>query len=264
MKQTVLNEQNTNNIKGKIMNFKSRLIEESFGDFTSKLGSGLGAAFGKTKEFAKNNPGVAAGLGGAGLGAAYNYLTGGADDLQAERQAELKNFKNEELPSMIRNEHSLSKEEFEKYFDNYQDLNDMNPFTSFFGDTLPFTDDAVDNTNNMTQLRLENPNAFPNIKEAMSQKGNWNKIGDFELNQNSSVDNNWAAYQNHLKQTIHPSEQEIKDYTEHNPEVNTKTKGLKSDVENATRDSYIHKALGGAALGTGGVFAKRKLDERKI
>jgi len=262
--QNVIKQKDINE-KGKNMNkaFRHRLVEEAFSDFGQKLKAGFGTAYDRAKDFAGNNPGVAAGLGGAAAGALTNYLTGGAEDLQLKREAELDAFNKTELPDMIRSSRSLSPDEFNNYYDAYSDMEDTNPITSFLGDKLPFTDNSFDNADTMTQIRLKNPQAFENIKDPMVERENFGKLGNFKLNPENSQENNWEAYQKYLKNNIVPDENEKETFLKNNSEANIEKVDLERGIKNATRDSYLKGAGLGAALGSGGVFAKRKLDERK-
>jgi len=261
-------------IKGNKMNFKQRLVEEAFEDFGQKLKSGIGSVYAKTKEFAGNNPGVAAGISGAAAGALYNYLNGGAEDLQQERVQELNNYIEKDSNSDLFNAKHLSKDDFTDLRDNFIHSADYDssigpiptPVSWMSGQTedlYPFTSRGGHQENIQEWIKKH-----PDINiETIKQPGfvrNEMTVDDFKIKPYGNSDDQYAAYsEEKLNNIKNMSQPEKAAEIEKIPELKTKVDEMRNDIGNSTRDSYLHSTLGGAALGAGGVFAKRKLDERK-
>jgi hypothetical protein len=250
------------------MSFRERYLEEAI-DWE------------RVKDFSKRNAGILAGVGGAGLGAAYNYLTGGADQLQQERAQELAQYINKDSTGDLVNSNALSKDDFTTARDafirgaGYDGSSGFGlrilarPMSWLSGQTEDFSlKNAEDSTKELLQFQKEHPEARIQISSNGITRPDM-KIDNYEINPYKRSD---VAYEDYLKdqeykfKTMSPDER-LK-FIEKNPELSDKLKEMQNAAtdKEATKDSYTRAIVGGALLGAGGhaagKFAKRKLDEK--
>ncbi len=271
-------EQIQNNIKEYPMNFKTRILEENFGESVKEK---LGQLKDGSINFVKNNPYVGLGLGGAALGTAMNYFGDGAQHLADDRTQDLKDWLKTDAREELADKATLDKDTVTDVRDAAIQLthqNDSagglfpNPFPWLTGnveDAHPFRTDE-EAINLIKQAQLVNPEIkvdyLPKDFRGSSQPiGSTNmEIGGHKFNLFSGSDADYNRYENTVKEKfLDMSEKDIQSKIDSTPDLAKEQAQQVADIGNSTRDSYLRKALGGAALGMGGLFAKRKLDERR-
>jgi len=229
------------------MNFKNRTLEEND---STKMARNLALG----------------GLGGAALGGLYNMSTDGAEDLQGERTQELANWFNNNAREELGAAGALDK-------DTYTDLRDaviqknlpdfMKPVSWVTGHTedMGLFDD--DKKNEITIQRILK--AHPEIK-LYDQPGTMLPrviAGDHEINFGPKSDYEYDDYKNEkILDALKASDEELQQGIQKTPELAIKQGAMIDSINNATKDSYMNKALIGAGLGAGAGFAKRKLDQK--
>ncbi len=244
------------------MTFKKRLLEEGIGD-----------AWDKTKEFTKNNAGLAAGLGGLGAGALYNYATSGAEDLAGERAQDAADWKTNEARDQLTSGRTLDKDTFTDLRDNI-----INRQETGLGVPSPFPyltgqkEDMSWETNNQldanrARMIAENPKIRldyePNAGKDILDFENRGKINDFQINHYGNSDQEYKDYVNMVKnQNINMTDADIQSGIDSNAKLASTQADMQADIKDSTPDSYRNAMLGGAALGAGGTYAARKLKER--
>ncbi len=261
------------------MTFKKRYVEEAI-DWRG-LGDRVQSGFNTVKEKASTNPGLAAGLGGAGLGLLYNYASGGADDLARDRTEDLIKFRQEEAPQQIAQDQQTIPKNL--WVDTAQKIKDINHPGIWQGIKNGLWDSSNIKYNELIQARLEHPElnsgeftppskaqvayAVPGFSPLFtpntSTEGIMGRVGDTIVDPNLSGEENYIKHMSNTANAIKSSDVAINRGIESNQDLNKEQQEYIDDIANAKRDSYLHKAAAGAALGAGGTFAARKLKERQ-
>ncbi len=239
------------------LTFKDRLVEEQTWD--------------KVKEFAGNNKALTAGLGGAGLGALYNYASGGAGDMAQERSADLVDFRQEATKTIAADQMPVGKDIHMAMSDKIADIKNPSLWQSFKNGSW---DSDIRKENELIDIRSENPSA--GVTNSTKKFAAWDPIGsittsgaelgprdsmigDFKVDTKLNPEENWNKDLNSRAEAIGSSNIAIDRGINANEELSDKRQDLQQDVLDSTSDSYRNKILGGAALGAGGSYATRKL-----
>jgi chaperonin cofactor prefoldin len=207
------------------------------------------------------NPYTLLGIGGAGLGAVYNYATDGAANLEQERAQDVQDFLTKEAPSDITYKTVMPK-------DDYSELHDLAVQKNNVLGRIPGISWLTGTTEDLHPLTWSKETIEQDIKEFIKNHPEANietKDGDIFINgykvgDTLNADNdysNFGKFQEDKVKQLTPKEIEL--LVSKDKDLSSELKELKSSVPNATRDSYIQSALGGAALGTGATFAAKKL-----
>jgi hypothetical protein len=256
------------------MTFKQRYLEEA-------------VDWGSIKEKLKPYTPALLGVGGAGAGALYNYLSGGADDLQQERAHELAQYLKSGSVEDLANKNLISK-------DDFTDLRDMyaikNGYVGDYSSLLnhPFSSDPIlawvkgqsedfhplTDKNNaeiaLQQWKMEHPDV--KVEDIPAEYGgivrNDAAVNGVKLNLSGNSDQDYERYVTNVKDRyFNMSPDERKEEILKHPELKEKYEGLQKDIKDSVKDSYVNKSALGAGLALGGYyggkFAKRKLDEKK-
>ncbi len=252
--------------EGKEMTFKNRqLVEEGFGD-----------AWDRTKEAVGNNKGLAATVGGAGLGALYNYASDGAENAADERTQDLLDFRDTEAPGIATAKALGTKDEFTDLRDAKAHLGNhggsgLTPFTWLGGrteDLHPFSGNA-DFEKTVHDYKIANPDASivdgePNGYGGLSKAIDSFKLNGHDVSLTSTSDDAFTRHRiNVADQFKDLSDAETNAMIANNPELAKQQTDLSQDIGDSKSDSYRNAMLGGAALGAGGTYAARKLKERQ-
>ncbi len=263
------------------MTFEERsliILEES-------IGEKLGNVWDKTKQTVKNNPTIAGGIGGAGLGALLNYATDGSETLAADRTQDVMDFRADEAPTQIAiDQMPVDKNTYMQAGDLVQDIKNPSTWQGFKNGLY---DSGNMKTQELIQMRQDNPglsstpdnpnmdiikphvsNLLPGVSplttidsETLGNKDLGNLMGE-KYNTELSPNQNWEKNLGNRADTIRDDQSATNRGIESNPELNKEQDRLMSKVGKAQSDSYRNKMIGGAALGAGGTYAARKAKER--
>ncbi len=224
------------------MTFKERLLE--------------GETWDKVKEVAGNNKALAAGIGGAGLGALYNYASDGADDMVNSRNEDIENFRKEDVGEFMTDKNTMSKNTFNEFRDPALIVKGQDNYLTNKEDLYPLTS-KTKMVHDLKSAIEKNPSVFGN------ENGDYSIFGS-KVNPNISSDEAHEIHVDNIKSNFKnmPSGA-INKAIESNPELSKEQTNLINNIGDAQADSYRNKILGGAALGAGGTYAARKLKERQ-
>lgn len=238
----------------------------------------------KTKDFVGNNKPLVAGLGGAGLGALYNYATDGTDDLARERTEDLENFRKGEAADQIAaDQMPTNKETHMSMSDKISNLKNPSLF-QHFKNTM--WDSNIRNGNELLDIRNENPELTRNINNPNEGHGqkyaasnpvgaaltnitkedmprDYGYISNYEVNSNLNPSQNWEQHLSQKADAIRSNDTAINRGINSDPELVKKQESFINNLGDSKLDSYRNTALGGAALGAGGTYAVRKLKEKQ-
>jgi hypothetical protein len=237
------------------MSFKSRLVEENVGEFLDK-----------TKNAIKNNPGISATLGGAGLGALLNYAGDGGDALEQSRIQDKQDWLNTDAREELGEKSLVPKDVVTDIRDAGNTRND--------GATLRFLKWLGGGSEDMNlfarpkelDLRIaELMKKYPNIEFSRDDSGVPHmSVAGIPINMGDRSDEAYDDYSNEAKlKYLKAPLDKITDEVKADKDLSKELASQEQDIKDATKDSYIRSTLAGAALGVGGVFAKRQLDKRR-
>jgi hypothetical protein len=239
--------------------FEKQLILEN-------IGSG-GAVVDKIKAAIANNPGLALSLGGAAAGAAGAELSGATDRWQDDAQHNLSVF-NDNLGTRLAPDQGVDPSAFKQYVSNYVGANDIDTTTGekgkfFDGDLLSgigLGNSDAEDRNEMHKLdAMDTAERGP----GNSRFGTGAKEGivdGYKIDPRLSPEDNHKLY---LKQ-VTAGQIDPKDEPKllaQNRELRQEKATLNGKLEDAKRNAILSYGLGGAALGAGANFARRKMQE---
>ena len=255
------------------MTFKNRILEEN--RYMEKAQDVIDS----TGTFAKNNPGVASAIGGAGLGALANYMGDGAESMHVDRKQDTEDWLMGEGRDRMATNNILDKDEFTDLRDKYIDSQRLGiPVGSTLNKTFDWVtghkeDFDFGQTPEHAKAELElyaknNPTAEIDLKtHPQTGEPTSMSINGHVLNQNffNRSDNAYEDYTDSqkLKNTFTNSG-DVKNAIESkgNTGLQADLKNLQNAEGDTTSHSYRNSILGGAALGAGGSYAARKIKER--
>ncbi len=243
------------------LTFKDRLIEEQTWD--------------KIKDFVGNNKALTAGLGGAGLGALYNYASGGADDLAQERSDDLLDFRQDASKTIAMDQMPVNKDVHMAMSDKITDIKNPSLWQSFKNGAW---DSDIRKGNELIDIRSENPSV--GATENTEKYAAWDPIGsittsgaelgprdsmigDFKVDTNLNPEENWNKDITSRAEAIGSSNTAIDRGINANTELSDQRQEHHDSINDSTQDSYRNNILGGAALGAGGTYAARKIKEKQ-
>jgi hypothetical protein len=228
------------------MGFKKRILEENFLE--------------KTGNFIKQNPVLSAGLGGTAAGLAYNYFGGGAADLAKSRPADLKDWMNNDARESMMNKELIDKDTFTDTRDNWLHASDKTGWSSYLGgkteDMHPFMDKAAHQAE-LQKIASKNP--YVDLDDGKPVLNN-----EYQFNADATSDNDYDKYHATMQARFkNMSGDEFASRFNKDQSLVHELKDQQAGINNATGDSYLHKALGGAVLGAGSAYAAKKYREKK-
>jgi hypothetical protein len=227
--------------------FKERILEEGVMDF------------------AKQNPYLSLGVGGALAGTALNYFGDGAESLEASRKEDLEDWKNTDAREALANKITMDKDTYTDIRDPYYRLAHPDEGLSdryIRGRTedINLFDNPTEDKNNVINMAKENEKYNAVFKDGKLTIGG-HEVG---VGADDTSDKDYDNYHSGVRAQMNTlNDTELSNKIAADKALNSEEYTREADIKNAARDSYLQKGLGGAALGTAGVFAKRKLDEKK-
>jgi hypothetical protein len=256
------------------MGYKTRILQEDWNGFKERA-----------KTLIKDHPIATAGVGGAAAGLAYNALTGGAEDFHKERDEAL----HQGMRNLVASKTGVDAEDFTNYAENvkgssryggglwqgiknvlfdsgnrhYNEMLDAQAKDSRFGgtDAKLLNNKWFWGREHASTMPLPGLTWFTDDQNSIGRIDN--NVDGYTLDNKLSPEENYQKYLESKAGNLAHDPQTFNQLIKNNEELTNEYESRKSDLEHATRDSYLHRGATGAALGAGGLFAARKLKERQ-
>ena len=236
----------------------------------------------RVKAFANSNPGISMGLGGAALGALTGELTHADDRWTGDAQQDLKDYE-DTLPTKMAPNQGEDQAQFEKYVKHYTDANDLDTTTGspkgFGGQWSDMwskvglgNSDAEDHNAMRTMGKMGNNNfGYNNTETGENNEGivkydvknsglEQNPDHTYKIDPRLSPEDNYKLYNQQVTSGQLTKEDALK-LAEKDPSARHQLDNLKGDIKDSGRNALISYGLGGAALGAGANFARRKMNK---